>query len=152
MTATKPTNPKDMIGIKKTPFSTLPWPVMAEVALAMLEGAAKYGRHNYRAAGVRASVYFDAAMRHMTDWWEGADHDHDSSANLHHITKAIASLMVLRDAMIRGMAEDDRPPSSPDGWQQELNDQAAKILDDYSDKSPHHHTIKDVIDVEQEAP
>ena len=62
---TKPTNPKDAIGIKKVPFSTVPARVIAEIGLAMLEGAAKYGRHNYRVSGVRASVYYDAAMRHI---------------------------------------------------------------------------------------
>jgi hypothetical protein len=30
-------------------------PVLAEVGLGMLEGGHKYGRHNYRAIGVRAT-------------------------------------------------------------------------------------------------
>ena len=51
----KPTNPKDAVGIKKTPFSVLPTPVLVEAALGMAEGALKYGRHNYRAIGVRTS-------------------------------------------------------------------------------------------------
>ena len=44
----KPTNPKDALGIKKAPLSTLPTGPMYEVALAMLEGARTYGRHKYR--------------------------------------------------------------------------------------------------------
>jgi len=52
----KDTNPKDACGTKKVPFSVLPWQVLAEIGLALLEGARKYGRHNYRVAGVRASV------------------------------------------------------------------------------------------------
>lgn len=56
----KPSNPKDTVGIRKAPMSTVSAAVMAEVGVAMLEGAAKYGRHNYRAVGVRASVYYDA--------------------------------------------------------------------------------------------
>ena len=95
----KPTNPKDTVGIKKAPMSTVSAPVMIEVGLAMMEGARKYGRHNYRAIGIRASVYFDASMRHLLSWWEGEDIDPDSG--LSHITKAISSLMVLRDAMIQ---------------------------------------------------
>lgn len=38
---TKPTNPKDSIGIRKSPLSTVPAPVIAEVGVAMLEGAAR---------------------------------------------------------------------------------------------------------------
>src|SRR3990167_4724582 len=96
--AKKDTNPKDAVGVRKVSFSMLCWPVLANVALAMLEGARKYGRHNYRVIGVRASVYFDAAGRHLTAWYEGEDIDPDS--DLSHVTKAIATLMVLRDGMI----------------------------------------------------
>src|SRR5437879_6154887 len=97
-TTLKDTKPKDAMGMKKVPFSTISAPVMAELGVAMLEGALKYGRHNYRVIGVRASVYYDAVMaRHMPCWWEGEDEDPDSG--LSHVTKAIASLVVLRDAM-----------------------------------------------------
>lgn len=104
----KPTNPKDAVGVAKAPLSTVPANVLAEVGVAMLEGALKYGRHNYRQAGVRASVYYDALMRHIMAWWEGEDIDPDSG--LPHIVKAIATLVVLRDADSREMLEDDRPP------------------------------------------
>lgn len=106
----KPSNPKDLIGITKAPASTIPRGVIAEVGVAMLEGALKYGRHNYRAIGVRSSIYFDAACGHLDSWWEGEDIDEDSG--LSHITKAIASLVVLRDAMLQDMLNDDRPPQA----------------------------------------
>jgi hypothetical protein len=135
---TKDTNPKDMIGTKKAPLSTVPAPVLTEVGLAMLEGAAKYGRHNYRAVGVRASVYFDATWRHLAAWWEGEDDDPDSG--LSHVTKAIASLVIIRDAMLRGKVIDDRPPKTPDGWLARLNEKAAAILDRYAGRDPRHYT------------
>ncbi len=136
MTASKDTNPKDAVGVRKVPMSTVPAPVLMEVGLAMLEGARKYGRHNYRDAGVRASVYYDALMRHLTAWWEGEDIDPDSG--LSHIVKAIACLVVLRDSMYRGNWVDDRPPEGEDGWQKELNELAAKIIEKYPDaKDPH---------------
>jgi len=53
----KQTNPKDAMGIKKVPLSCVPLPVAMELGIAMLEGARRYGRHNYRVIGVRASVY-----------------------------------------------------------------------------------------------
>jgi len=107
----KPTNPKDALGIKKAPLSTLPTGPMYEVALAMLEGARKYGRHNYRVIGVRASVYYDAAMGHLTAWWEGEDID--PASGIHHLGKAMACLAVVRDSMMVGNWTDDRPPRYP---------------------------------------
>lgn len=141
----KETNPKDAVGIKKIPMSVVSGPVLGEIGLGMLEGAAKYGRHNYRAVGVRASVYYDATMRHLMSWWEGEDYDPDSTARLSHISKAITSLVVLRDAMIQDKLEDDRPPPTKDqSWLQHLNEEAAKIVEQHSDKSPKHYTAGDV--------
>jgi hypothetical protein len=136
----KPTNPKDAVGIKKAPMSTVSAAVLAEVGVGMLEGALKYGRHNYRGVGVRASVYYDATIRHLFSWWEGEDIDPDSQ--LSHVTKAICSLVVLRDAMIQDKCEDDRPPRSVNFYEQ-LNELAAKNVEIHGDKSPHHYTIKD---------
>jgi hypothetical protein len=127
----KPTNPKQAIGVKKAPMSTVSAPVMAEVAVGMMEGALKYGRHNYREAGVRASVYYDATMRHLMSWWEGEDLDPIS--NLNHITKAITSLVVLRDSMMLDKWTDDRPPRHDPRWIDELNKIAAELIEKYPD-------------------
>lgn len=130
--AKKNGNPKDALGIKKAPMSTLPTGPAYEVALAMLEGARKYGRHNYRVMGVRGSVYYDAALRHLCEWWEGEDIDPDSGLN--HITKAIASLFVLRDSMLMENWIDDRPPRYPNGLNlAKLNKAAEEIIKKYPD-------------------
>jgi len=132
----KDTNPKDAVGTGKVPFSTVSAPVIAEVGLAMLEGARKYGRHNYREAGVRASVYYDATFRHLGAWWEGEDIDPDSG--LSHVTKAIAGLMVLRDSMLYENWVDDRPPKVKNGWVQKLSKLAKDIIAKYPDaKDPY---------------
>lgn len=139
--ATPVANPKDTIGSRKLPLSVLPFRVLIGVALAMLEGALKYGRHNYRAAGVRASVYFDAVVaRHLMQWWEGEDIDADS--NLSHIDKAIAALMVMRDSMLEGNFIDDRPPNGRVDMTA-YNEAAGKLIDRYGDKKPRHYTIAD---------
>lgn len=130
----KESNPKDAVGVRKAPLSTVPAGVLMEIGLAMMEGARKYGRHNYRVTGVRASVYYDAALRHLMDWWEGTDIDPDSG--LSHVTKALACLTVLRDAEINGMLEDDRPPGQPLHLAY-LNNRAAELIDKYPDaKAP----------------
>jgi len=134
----KETNPKDAIGVRKAPLSCVPMTVVAELGVAMLEGASKYGRHNWREAGVRSSVYFDAAMRHLIAWWEGEDIDRES--NMSHVIKAMATLTVLRDAQMAGKLEDDRPPAVVFGLYPFLNGAAAEILDRHADKRPKHHT------------
>lgn len=136
---TKPTNPKDIVGVAKAPMSTVSAPVLAEIGVAMLEGACKYGRHNYRVSGVRASIYYDATMRHLMAWWEGENVDPGSG--LSHITKAITSLVVLRDAMIQGKVEDDRPPASPEFYEH-LNELAATTIERYKEKEVTHYTEK----------
>lgn len=105
-------NPKDPIGVRKwRTFTTIPMTVMSEVGAAFLEGHMKgYGRHNYRVAGATASVYIDAAMGHIMQWWEGEDIDDVSRIN--HLSKAIACLVIVRDCDIQGMLNDDRPPKA----------------------------------------
>ena len=101
-----------------------------EAGLVKLHGDLKYGRYNWREAGVRASVYYDAALRHLAAWYEGEDIDPDSG--IHHIAHAITGLAVLRDSMIQGNWVDDRPPPSKNGWIKEFNDLAAKMIDKQS--------------------
>ena len=105
----KESNPKDGVGTRKwRQFTVVPFTVLWELGVVLLEGSRKYGRHNYRAIGVRSSVYVDAALGHIHQWWEGEDDDPDSGVC--HITHAIASLTVLRDAMLNDKWSDDRPP------------------------------------------
>jgi len=126
----KPTNPKDALGIRKVPLHCIPCGPLLELGLAMMEGGRKYGSHNYRPMGVRASVYYDAAMRHLIDWWEGEDIDPDSG--IHHIMKATACLVVMRDSMLMGNYDDDRPVNYPDGLDMsKFNKQAAEIIKKY---------------------
>jgi hypothetical protein len=126
----KLSNPKDGVGIKKVPFSTIPCQVEGEVGLALFEGARKYGKYNYRAIGVRYSVYYDATMRHLKAWHEGQDIDPDSGLN--HVVKAIAGLVVLRDSMLQENAVDDRPPKAKNqNWIQEQNKKAEEIINKY---------------------
>jgi hypothetical protein len=125
----KDTNPKDAVGIRKAGMSCIPAEVLLELGVAMQEGAIKYGRHNYRVAGVRASVYYDAAMRHLMAWWEGEDIDPDSG--LSHLVKAMACMLVIRDAVFNDNWVDDRPPSLSTGWQLPLNMRVGQLLDRY---------------------
>lgn len=123
MSETKLSNPKDAIGITKPSLSVLPLGALQQaglhigrthprifyaIALGMLEGACKYGRHNYRVVGVRASIYYDAFMRHMSDYRQEELYDPDST--LPHLLKAASSLVVVIDADMGSEHVDDRPP------------------------------------------
>lgn len=142
---TKDSNPKDILGVKKVPMSVIPANVLQQLGVAMLEGATKYGRHNYRHSGARSSVYYDATMRHLMSWYEGEDVDPDSG--LSHVIKAIASLTVLADCVIRGNLEDDRPPRSVNPEQQAAVAELIEgIATKYSHIKPVHYTQKGVDD------
>ena len=138
----KDSNPKDSIGVKKVSMSYVPAPVLMELALAMMEGGFKYRRHNYRKIGVRASVYYDATIRHLMQYWEGEDDDPDSK--LCHLTKAIASLVVWRDAMMQGKYVDDRPPKHhKQGWGGDMNKHVGKLMELYPNQKPPYTEIED---------
>lgn len=128
-------NPKDRVGVAKIPFNLIPNQVLGEVALAMLEGSRKYGAYNFRRAGVRATIYFDALDRHIKALIEGQDIDEDSG--LSHIAKAIACLVVLRDSQLNGNWIDDRPPKVKNqNWIKELNKKAEEIIKKYPKGTP----------------
>lgn len=139
----KPTNPKDAIGCDKIPLHL--WPTTATVlgCMALLDGAMKYGRSNFREVGVRASIYFDAFMRHTNKWFEGEDTDPDSG--LPHLAHALACIAILVDAQAAGKLNDDR--MIPGGYLkmvEEMTPMVSKIKQNHADKSPKHYTIQDV--------
>lgn len=112
----KDTNPKDSVGCTKPPLHCIPTPVLFEVGMAMFEGGWKYREANYRVIGVRSSIYYDAALRHLLAWWEGEDID--PASGISHVSKAISGLCVLRDCQMQADNgsgvdyKDDRPPKS----------------------------------------
>lgn len=118
MSDTKPTNPKDLVGSGKLPLHLVPETMTAVASLAFLDGALKYGRANWRIAGVRASIYIDAARRHLTAWFEGEDFDPDSG--VHHLGHALACIGIVIDAGYAGKLVDDR--QVPGGWRKAVND------------------------------
>lgn len=132
----KASNPKDLVGTRKVPIlSVIPLRVLGEVALALFEGARKYGRFNWRKSGVAVSVYVDAAGRHLADFVEGVDID--KASGVHHLSKAIAGLMVLRDSIMHGNAIDDRPPAANGGtWLEAQNEQAVSIIERHPNAVP----------------
>jgi hypothetical protein len=139
----KPTNPKDAIGSGKLPLDLLPESGSVFEALAMLEGGLKYGSYNYRAIGVRASIYYAACRRHLMKWWNG-EWD-DPNTGVPHLASARACLGIILDAMLMEKLTDDRPPANPKLV--ELIDASAgdvsRLKDLFKEKRPKHYTISD---------
>jgi hypothetical protein len=106
MSETKDTNPKDVIAVDKLPLHLWPMTATALGAVALLDGALKYGRTNWRVSGVRASVYVDACGRHLAKWFEGEELDPESGVP--HLGHALACLAILADAQAADRLNDDR--------------------------------------------
>ena len=138
----KATNPKDAVGSDKLPLHL--WPETATVmgCLGMLDGMLKYGRSNWRVAGVRASIYIDAVRRHINAYAEGEDLDPDSG--MPHLAHALACLAILVDAGAAGMLTDDRQVAG--GYRQlvdSLTPLVAQLKAKHAGKDPYHYTIAD---------
>lgn len=101
------TNPKDLIGATKVSISKFPMVALLHGSHALMNGAVKYGPYNWRAKDVIASIYVDAAMRHLAAWFEGEELADDSG--VHHLGHAIACLAIVLDAQEGKTLIDDRP-------------------------------------------
>ena len=140
---TKDTNPKDAIGSTKLPLDLVPPLTVAYASLAHLNGALKYGKANWRKAGVRASIYAAAAKRHLDAWLDGEECDPDDGVP--HLSAVLACVGIVLDARACGKLTDDRPLRNP-GYRDEITALTAhvkRLQELHKDKSPKHFTIKD---------
>lgn len=134
-------NPKDTVGSTKLPMHLWPSTATAMGCVAMLNGALKYGRDNWRRIGVKASIYHDACQRHLAAWFEGRETDEEG---VPHLASALACLAIIVDAEAAGTLIDDRKVS---GGQAELVERLTPIVsrlrERHADKRPKHWTIAD---------
>ena len=138
----KPTNPKDVVAGDKLPMHLVPSTAIAFESLALLEGALKYGKYNWRSAGVLMSVYLDALKRHLTKFENGEWAD--AKTLVPHLASIRACCAIILDADVCGKLTDDRPPIAPAA---ELVDALAANVGHlkrlYKDRRPHQYTIAD---------
>lgn len=144
--STKDTNPKDAVGSTKVPLDIVPPSLMAYASVALHNGAGKYGTANYRAIGIRASIYVGALLRHVHAWQQGEESDEEGIPNL---AAAAACLAILIDGVESGFITDDRPPS--ENFRATL-DKLTEIVrantERNTGKNPRHYTIADSRDTE----
>ncbi|HRP25362.1 dATP/dGTP diphosphohydrolase domain-containing protein [Thauera sp.] len=99
-------NPKTAFGQAKPGLSDVPTTALRELGVVMRLGATKYGRFNWRADAVSATVYYDAALRHMMAWMDGEESDPESGQS--HLAHAMACCVILIDAAAFGKLNDNR--------------------------------------------
>lgn len=92
--------------IGKPELHQIPRWVLWQVAKVCMYGALKYGKWNWR-LGMQWSQVLDSNQRHIDDWWEGQNLDHESK--LHHLDHAICDLIILRWYTRHYQKGDDRP-------------------------------------------
>ena len=146
---TLPENPKDLIGHNKIPLHLFPAAGIISGALGNLDGALKYGRSNWREAGIRYTVYLDAIRRHAIAALEGEDIDPDSG--LSHESHILASAAIIEDAKACGTLIDDRNYKGS-FWRSFIDkatQHVARLREKHRDNTPKHWTIGDrAIDAE----
>jgi hypothetical protein len=138
----KETNPKDLVATSKVPLHLWPRIATAIGSLAMLDGALKYGRENFRVSGVRVSTYYAACLRHLAAWYEGEECAPDSGVP--HLGHALACIAIILDARAAGKLNDDR--AYPAGYNEavaQLNGIVENLRVEHADKSPRHFSIGD---------
>ena len=138
----KESNPKDVIGSVKLPIHLWPTTATAMGCIAMLNGMLKYGRSNFRAVGIRASIYQDAAKRHLDAWFEGEECDPDDGVP--HLSAALACVAIIVDAQAAGKLVDDRMVAG--GYRKlvdELTPHVARLKKLHEKREPRHYTIAD---------
>ena len=101
-------NPKTLVGALKLPLHLVPPSASHYLAMALADGAKKYGPYNWREIPVSVSPYYGAMKRHMDAFWDGEDYAKDSG--VHHVAHAMACCAIILDAMSVGVLIDDRPP------------------------------------------
>lgn len=139
---TKPTNPKDAIGTEKLPMHLIPGSAKATMALAFLEGALKYGKYNWRVAGVRASIYLDAMERHLEKFKNGENCD--PVTGVPHLGSIMACAAIIIDAGLCEKLNDDRPPTAPVSGQIDSLATCVRHLQEvFAEHDPHQYTIED---------
>lgn len=100
-------NPKTVVGLTKPSISKIPPAALIHCALAMMNGAKKYGAFNWREKKVTSSIYIDAKLRHILAYMDGEDLAADSG--VHHLGHDMACSAIVLDALETGNLIDDRP-------------------------------------------
>ena len=77
----------------KLDWALLPLYPIREVIKVLMWGEKNYDRNNWQLVVDARLRYYNAAMRHITEWFGGKKNDNDT--NLHHLAHAVCCLLFL---------------------------------------------------------
>jgi hypothetical protein len=103
-------NPKTVYGMRKPSMACVPPVALLHLSKAMMNGRDKYGLMNWRENYISASIYYDAAMRHLISWYDGETMDPESG--VHHLGHVMACCAILLDGELLGKLNDNRQSTS----------------------------------------
>lgn len=90
----------------KEPLAWLPWAAIDELSRVQQYGHGKYGDYlNYK-KGMEVSRNLSCAIRHIRDYMQGKDRDHESGC--HPLAHAMCRLAFVLENIKDGTAIDDR--------------------------------------------
>lgn len=132
----------------KVDLSIVPLIAIAHEAVALMVGAKKHGRNNYRESLVDADLYLAAALRHISLWQAGQDLDPEG---FHHLGAARACLGMLLDAWENGNMVDNRVRNAYPDVLEELNEWVREDNEQYEITQTGDQALKDLQDFIDEA-
>lgn len=106
-------NLKNVRGREKPQIQLFPVAGIIDGALAMVEGAEKYGPGNWRHDHIDLMQYLRAILAHTYAIIEGEDVDPESAHMKLHLGGVLASAAIIADAREAGVLVDDRPKAGP---------------------------------------
>jgi len=90
----------------KAPLAVLPWAALDAMAFVQAYGHKKYGNfYNYK-KGMEVSRHLSCAIRHIRDYMNGHDKDHESGLNP--LAHSMVRLAFVLENLADGTAIDDR--------------------------------------------
>lgn len=90
----------------KLRWSLLPFDALREVVRVLMKGAEKYAPGNWQYVECARDRYFDAAMRHLSAWYEGERNDPEWG--LHHLAHCCCCVLFLLALSLRGKIDAEK--------------------------------------------
>lgn len=122
-----PPNPKARFGDLKRRVDLVPPALVLGAAVALAEGAEKYGPFNWRENHVELMTYVGAILRHTFALVDGENVDPESTKGKLHLEGIAACCAILLDSLYAGILIDNRPPKGPAPGLTRLPAKAAEV-------------------------
>lgn len=101
-------NIKNKYGLAKPSLRYIPTNALAPVGEVMRQSAeGEYKPFNWRDSEVTASIFYEAILRHLIDWY--SSDAIDLKSNVNHMAHIVANGLIILDSVAIGNFIDDRP-------------------------------------------